>query len=166
VDLRVDDRHRILPHIFSTSDRTTDERGPAQLAAIPSSLYRRCRSIIGSFDHSPPSAIAIATRTGRSNLFTCSIHSAVFENMRRLDAGGQAPGKPPVVVDVEGATLGPGCVLLRRAATGYRCLGRDEAAAIQKGEWCWPRSANMIVRSRLFTLAYKQSDAAPPEAGF
>jgi hypothetical protein len=35
-----------------------------------------------------------------------------------------------VVVDAEGAMLGPDCVLVRRSAAGYRCVRRAEAAVI------------------------------------
>jgi hypothetical protein len=48
--------------------------------------------------------------------------------MRRLDARG--PGCRRVAVDAEGAMLGPDCVLVRRTPSGYRSIGRDEAAAI------------------------------------
>src|SRR5579864_6757373 len=54
----------------------------------------------------------------------------VYERMRRLDARGSA--SRGVVVDAEGAMLGPDCVLVRRTAAGYRCLHPAEAAAIQK----------------------------------
>ena len=54
----------------------------------------------------------------------------VFADMRRLDE--RDPASRRVVVDPEGAMLGPDCVLVRRAAGGYRSLGRDEAAAIQR----------------------------------
>lgn len=54
----------------------------------------------------------------------------VREKMRRLDARG--PASRGVVVDAEGAMLGPDCVLVRRTAAGYRCLRPAEAAAIQK----------------------------------
>jgi Restriction endonuclease fold toxin 5 len=50
--------------------------------------------------------------------------------MRRLDARG--PASRRAAVDAKGATLGPDCVLVRRTATGYRCLCREDAAAIQK----------------------------------
>jgi hypothetical protein len=32
---------------------------------------------------------------------------------------------------LRGAMLGPDCALVRRTPDGYRCLGRDEAAALQ-----------------------------------
>jgi hypothetical protein len=54
----------------------------------------------------------------------------VDEKMRRLDSRG--PASRGVVVDAEGAMLGPDCVLVRRTAAGYRCLHPAEAAAIQK----------------------------------
>jgi|SRR5579884_2196918 len=54
----------------------------------------------------------------------------VCERMRRLDARGSA--SRGVVVDAEGAMLGPDCVLVRRTAAGYRCVRPEEAAAIQK----------------------------------
>ena len=53
-----------------------------------------------------------------------------FAEMRRLDDRG--PTSRRVAVDAEGAMLGPDCVLVRRAAGGYRSLGRGEAAAIQE----------------------------------
>jgi hypothetical protein len=54
----------------------------------------------------------------------------VYEKMRRLDARG--PASRGVVVDAEGAMLGPDCILVRRTAAGYRCVRAEEAAAIQK----------------------------------
>ena len=54
----------------------------------------------------------------------------VYEKMRRLDARG--PASRGVVVDAQGAMLGPDCVLVRRTAAGYRCVQPAEAAAIQK----------------------------------
>jgi hypothetical protein len=54
----------------------------------------------------------------------------VYEKMRRLDARG--PASRGVVVDAEGAMLGPDCVLVRRTANGYCCMNREAAAAIQK----------------------------------
>ena len=49
--------------------------------------------------------------------------------LRRLYPRG--PASRGVVVDVQGAMLGPDCVLVWRTATGYRCLSRDDAKAIQ-----------------------------------
>lgn len=54
----------------------------------------------------------------------------VSEAMRRLDARG--PESRRVVVDAEGAMLGPHCVLVRRTRDGYRCLRREDAAALQQ----------------------------------
>lgn len=54
----------------------------------------------------------------------------VHNKMRRLDARG--PASRGVVVDAEGAMLGPDCVLVQRTAAGYRCLRQMEAAAIQE----------------------------------
>jgi hypothetical protein len=54
----------------------------------------------------------------------------VIETMRRLHARG--PASRGVVVDADGAMLGPECVLVRKTGAGYRCLGREDAAAIQK----------------------------------
>ena len=49
--------------------------------------------------------------------------------MRELDLRG--PRSRRIVIDTEGAMLGPDCVLVRRTPEGYRCTTRDEAAAIQ-----------------------------------
>jgi hypothetical protein len=54
----------------------------------------------------------------------------VIETMRRLHARG--PASRGVAVDADGAMLGPECVLVRKTGAGYRCLGREDAAAIQK----------------------------------
>jgi hypothetical protein len=54
----------------------------------------------------------------------------VHEKIRRLDARG--PASRGVVVDAEGAMLGPDCILVRRSPVGYRCVRPEEAAAIQK----------------------------------
>ena len=34
-------------------------------------------------------------------------------------------------MDIDGATLGPECVLIRRTPSGYRCVSKDEAATLQ-----------------------------------
>lgn len=52
-----------------------------------------------------------------------------FGAMRRLHERG--PSSRGVAVDMNGATLGPNCVLVRLTAEGYRCVSRDEAATIQ-----------------------------------
>ncbi len=49
--------------------------------------------------------------------------------MRRLYE--RSPSSRGVAVDINGATLGPDCVLVRRTPEGYRCLSQDEAATIQ-----------------------------------
>jgi hypothetical protein len=49
---------------------------------------------------------------------------------RSLDA--RSPTSRRIVVDDNGATIGPDCVLVRRVADGYRCLHPREAAAIQQ----------------------------------
>lgn len=49
--------------------------------------------------------------------------------LRGLDVRGRLSRR--VVVDAEGAMLGPHCVLVRRTPAGYRCTSADEAAAIQ-----------------------------------
>jgi hypothetical protein len=49
---------------------------------------------------------------------------------RGLDRRG--PTSHRIVVDDNGATLGPDCVLVRRVADKYRCLHPKEAAAIQQ----------------------------------
>lgn len=54
----------------------------------------------------------------------------MLEHMRRLyprDAANRG-----VCVDAESAMLGPDCILVRRIATGYRELEREEAAALQR----------------------------------
>jgi hypothetical protein len=53
----------------------------------------------------------------------------MFERMRRLHPRG--PAARGVVVDADGATLGPDCALVRRTAQGYRLLAREEAAVLQ-----------------------------------
>jgi hypothetical protein len=53
----------------------------------------------------------------------------LFDNMRRLDERG--PASRGIVVDAEGAMLGPDCVLVRRTGTGYRCIEPEEAAPLQ-----------------------------------
>jgi Restriction endonuclease fold toxin 5 len=54
----------------------------------------------------------------------------VYETMRRLDVRG--PASRGIVVDAEGAMLGPDCTLVRRTTAGYRCVRPEAAAAIQK----------------------------------
>src|SRR5260370_11125472 len=49
--------------------------------------------------------------------------------MRRLHPRG--PSSRGMTVDVEGAMLGPDCVLVRRTPEGYRCATPEEAAGIQ-----------------------------------
>ncbi|MGD9614244.1 MAG: hypothetical protein AB7H90_11375 [Alphaproteobacteria bacterium] len=49
--------------------------------------------------------------------------------MRRLHERGH-DGRG-LVVDGEGAMLGPDCVLVHRTPAGFRCLSPDEAAIIQ-----------------------------------
>ena len=49
--------------------------------------------------------------------------------MRRLHA--RSSSSRGVSVDVEGATLGPDCILVRRTPQGYRCVSQNEAAALQ-----------------------------------
>jgi hypothetical protein len=53
----------------------------------------------------------------------------MIEVLRRLHSRG--PTSRGVVVDAQGAMLGPECVLVCRTATGYRYLSRDDAKAIQ-----------------------------------
>ncbi|MGC2523574.1 MAG: hypothetical protein WA417_13210 [Stellaceae bacterium] len=53
----------------------------------------------------------------------------IVTTMRALDSRG--PKSRRMVVDAEGAMLGPDCVLVRRTPLGYRCTGRAEAAIIQ-----------------------------------
>jgi len=53
----------------------------------------------------------------------------MYEIMRRLHPRGT--GSTGIAVDPDGAMLGPDCVLVRRAADGYRCINRGEAAALQ-----------------------------------
>lgn len=55
--------------------------------------------------------------------------AAVFATLRGLGARG--PQSRRVVVDADGAMLGPDCVLVRRTSAGYRCISFDEAARIQ-----------------------------------
>lgn len=65
--------------------------------------------------------------------------------MRRLDARG--PASRGIVVDAEGAMLGPSCTLVRRTAAGYRCM--RPAAAIQKAVF----GAGAQEPDRLFVLS-------------
>ena len=53
----------------------------------------------------------------------------VLQGMRRLHPRGA--GARGIVVDAEGVMLGPDCVLVRRSGNRYRCIDRDEAAALQ-----------------------------------
>jgi hypothetical protein len=53
----------------------------------------------------------------------------MFDNMRRLHRRG--PASRGLAVDVDGAIVGPDCVLVHRAEHGYRCVTRQEAAALQ-----------------------------------
>jgi len=78
----------------------------------------------------------------------------VYKHMRRLDARG--PASRGVVVDAEGAMLGPDCVLVRRAAAGYRCVRPEEAAAIQKMLF----KAQADDPNRLFALAPRHRQGA------
>jgi hypothetical protein len=55
---------------------------------------------------------------------------SLLANMRRLDPRG--PTSRRLVVDTDGATLGPDCALVRRTAAGYRCVDRAEAAILQR----------------------------------
>lgn len=54
----------------------------------------------------------------------------MIRDMRRLHPRGAAT--KGICVDVEGATLGPGCMLVRRTSSGYYAVDRREAIAIQK----------------------------------
>jgi hypothetical protein len=49
--------------------------------------------------------------------------------MRRLHA--RDSSSRGVTVDIEGVTLGPNCVLVRRTPEGYRCISKEEASEIQ-----------------------------------
>jgi len=53
----------------------------------------------------------------------------MFETMRRLYPRGAA--SRGVVVDAEGAMLGPDCILVSRTPDGHRCIAPDEGRAIQ-----------------------------------
>jgi hypothetical protein len=54
----------------------------------------------------------------------------MIANIRRLyPRGGAGRG---IRVDAEGAMLGPECVLVARSSSGYRVIGRDDAAGIQQ----------------------------------
>jgi hypothetical protein len=53
----------------------------------------------------------------------------MLEPLRRLHPRG--PGARGVVVDAEGAMLGPDCVLVHRTPQGYRALPAEQARAIQ-----------------------------------
>ena len=55
----------------------------------------------------------------------------MFDNMRRLHWRG--PASRGLAVDVDGAIVGPDCVLIRRMEHGYRCIAREEAAAALQG---------------------------------
>ena len=66
----------------------------------------------------------------------------MIANMRRLHPRGAA--NRGTCVDVEGAMLGPECVLVDRSSSGYRAIGGDDAAGIQRcgfgvnRHWDWP----------------------------
>jgi hypothetical protein len=53
----------------------------------------------------------------------------VLQGMRRLHPGGGA--SRGIVVDADGAMLGPDCFLVRRSEDGYRCVGPGTASALQ-----------------------------------
>ncbi|MBV9860435.1 MAG: hypothetical protein JO038_10085 [Alphaproteobacteria bacterium] len=53
----------------------------------------------------------------------------MFDNMRRLHRRG--PASRGLAVDIDGVIVGPDCVLIRRTEHGYRCITREEAAALQ-----------------------------------
>jgi len=53
----------------------------------------------------------------------------MFDNTRRLHRRG--PASRGLAIDVDGAIVGPECVLIRRMEHGYRCIAREEAAALQ-----------------------------------
>jgi hypothetical protein len=54
----------------------------------------------------------------------------MYQVMRRLHPRGTA--STGITVDPDGAMLGPDCILVRRAADGYRCVSRGEAGALQE----------------------------------
>lgn len=54
----------------------------------------------------------------------------MVRNMRRLHPRGAAG--PGICVDVEGATIGPDCILVRRTSCGYRAIDREDASTLQK----------------------------------
>jgi len=54
----------------------------------------------------------------------------MIANMRRLYPRGAA--NRGICVDAEGAMLGPECVLVERSSSGFRAIGRDDAAGIQR----------------------------------
>ncbi|HZK91741.1 MAG TPA: hypothetical protein VFC56_16490 [Stellaceae bacterium] len=53
----------------------------------------------------------------------------MFEGMRRLHPRG--PASQGIVVDSDGAMLGPDCVLVRRTPEGYHALAQSEAGVLQ-----------------------------------
>jgi hypothetical protein len=55
----------------------------------------------------------------------------MFDNMRQLYERG--PSSKGLVVDADGATVGPSCIPVRRfERNGYRSLPADEAAVLQQ----------------------------------
>jgi hypothetical protein len=54
----------------------------------------------------------------------------MLDNMRRLHPRGAA--NRGICVDIEGAMLGPSCVLVRRMPQGFRGIEREDASALQK----------------------------------
>jgi hypothetical protein len=68
----------------------------------------------------------------------------IFMKWRRLDARGRA--SRGLVVDEEGAMLGPQCLLVRRAPEGYCCLGPAEAATIQQALFADARDPDWLFR--------------------
>jgi hypothetical protein len=106
----------------------------------------------------------------------------MIKDIRRLHPRGAA--NKGVCVDVQGAMLGPDCVLVSRTPTGYRPLSRDEAAVVQKcilrsdrdRDWLYgqcQRIANALSKGEValaqiyaLRIPVEEGDAAIAKAGY
>jgi hypothetical protein len=94
----------------------------------------------------------------------------MFAAMRRLHPRG--PECRSVVVDVDGAMLGPDCVLVRRTPAGFRCVGPGEARAIQAAvldqdhdpDWLFEQSRRIAATAGLIKANFNPDSRASPNA--
>ncbi len=83
----------------------------------------------------------------------------MFETMRRLHLRG--PESLGIAVDADGAMLGPDCILVRRTAQGYLCVGHDEASALQDFLFGRGRESDWLFeRCRLIAKALDNGEIA------